>query len=192
MKRLAAWLLVLVVGVIIGLGSALFPVLNMGAAHALKVGAWQVSTLAGSPKADAYTRAAVALGGLLALSPEEAIYFTADRDDEGKLLTSNCDYEVTGGDFDSQWWSVTAYGADRFLIPNEAHVFSFNGSTISRAAGQPWTINASANRKPQNWLPVPQKPGHFFLALRLYRPGAGITQALDKVAVPHINRGTCA
>ena len=60
----------------------------------VKVGAWSGSTLTGSPDADMYTRARVALEGLLALGRNETMYYRADTDDSGRPLRSRCSYRV--------------------------------------------------------------------------------------------------
>jgi hypothetical protein len=191
MRRLAGWIAIIALGMVLGGGSAVLMILNVGAVQAVRIGPWLTLPLTGSTKADGYTRAAIAVGGLLALSPHEAIYFTADQDDDGKPLTSACDYAVSGGNFDAGWWSVTAYGADRFLIANTARRFSFSGGTIQRESDDKWTIHASANKQPDNWLPTPQKPARFYLALRLYQPAPAISSALEKVPVPKIKREAC-
>jgi len=190
-KRLAGWILILLLGIGLGGGSALLMILNVGAMRAIRVGAWQTLPSTGTANADVYTRAGIALTGLLALGPSEAVYFTAEHDDDGKLLTSACDYAISGQDFDSTWWSVTAYGADRFLFANAANRFSFNGGSVSREVDNSWVIRAASTEKPVNWLPTPAGNGRFFLALRLYQPGPGITDDLSKVPVPHIQRETC-
>ncbi len=191
MKRLAGWIAVIFLGIALGAGSALFLILNVGSVRAVKVGAWQTLPLTGTSNADAYTRAGIALSGLLALGPSEAIYFTAEQDDDGKPLSSSCDYAITGADFDSTWWSVTAYGPDRFLISNPVGRFSFNGGSVNREVDNSWVIRAAPMEKPGNWLPTPAGNGRFFLALRLYQPGPGIIDDLSRVTVPKILRETC-
>ena len=57
---------------VVGLGSA-WCVVRFGGGGTVAAGAWQSTVLAGSIHADAYTRARVALGGLLALGPEDTV-----------------------------------------------------------------------------------------------------------------------
>lgn len=72
--------------------------------------------LAGSPGADMYTRATVALNALLALGHDESMYFVAMQDDAGKPLRTNCRYRITGTPPAARWWSITAYADDLFLF----------------------------------------------------------------------------
>ena len=114
--------------VAVGLGSAwavLRSVLNYGVA----AGPWRASTLAGSPEADLYTRARVALGGLLALNREETMYYVASTDSAGQPLRARCSYRVTGVPPKARWWSVTAYAQDLYLFDNPARRYSVNGQT---------------------------------------------------------------
>ena len=113
--------------VALGLGSAwalLRSVSNYGAA----AGPWRASTLAGSPEADLYTRARVALGGLLALNREETMYYVASTDSAGQLLRARCSYRVSGVPPKARWWSVTAYAQDLYLFDNPQRRYSVNGA----------------------------------------------------------------
>ena len=65
--------------------------------------------MAGNPDADPYTRAHFARLGRLPVTSTSALYYTAERDDEGYLLTSECDYALDGRPFDAAWWCITAY-----------------------------------------------------------------------------------
>lgn len=78
-RRIATALMQLLLAVAAGLGSA-WAVLKSSAAFGESAGPWRVSTLAGSADADLYTRARVALGGLLALNRQETMYYVADTD----------------------------------------------------------------------------------------------------------------
>ena len=82
----------------------------------VKVGAWRGSTLTGSPDADMYTRARVALEGLLALGRDETMYYIATQDDAGRPLRSSCNYRVAGTPPAARWWSITAYADDFFCL----------------------------------------------------------------------------
>ena len=57
---------------------------------------WQSDWTIGSTTANPWTRARIARHGLLALTKGEAVYFTKAVDDDGKHLTENCTYRVSG------------------------------------------------------------------------------------------------
>lgn len=74
--RLAA---LYVLAILVGLGSAWLWLTRVGPSG-VDAGVWRVNLLAGSPNADAYTRARVALGALLALDRRETLYYIARTD----------------------------------------------------------------------------------------------------------------
>ena len=85
---------------------------------------------AGSVDADPWTRARIALTGLLALTRDQAIYFTTQTDDSGARLREECRYRVTGGAMPARWWSVTVYADDDFLPQNEDDALSFDATEV--------------------------------------------------------------
>ena len=143
-------------------------------------GSWSVPPLnLGRYGTDYNTRAAVAMVGLGANLPEDAIYPNTALDHEGKPLNGQHRYRVH---FAAKalppvkaFWSITAYGADEFLIDNPIQrfalgdrdplVFNADGSLdIWIQAAPPDSKEAHAN-----WLPV-QKGAPFLLNARLYWP----------------------
>lgn len=75
-----------VVALILGAGSAILLIRSGGLGGDVAVGPWETDLTIGSTQADPYTRARVAVAGLLALNRNETIYFTAHRDDAGDKL----------------------------------------------------------------------------------------------------------
>lgn len=217
MRRVLAQLLWWATALAVGLGSAwaaLRSVSNFGAA----VGPWRASTLAGSPEADLYTRARVALGGLLALNREETMYYLASTDTAGRPLRSRCSYRVAGLPPKARWWSVTAYAEDLFLFANEQRRYSVNGQTaVLDAQGRfafvtgpvaPATALAVAGGSPDpvasavpgplasapgalTWLPTPGDRGLVF-TLRVYIPDPALAAAPGTLQPPTIEPlGAC-
>lgn len=190
MRLLAAFSISLV----LGLGSAYWAVQSGLAAEDLRSGPWRTSLTTGSAEASAYTRARVAVAGLLALAPSETIYFTAVDDSDGEPLRANCDYRLVGGGLPARWWSVTAYAADHFLIPNDAGVYSISRTSVRREAqGGPWTASVSSRASEGNWLPSgrPGDAGAFSLTLRLYNPAPSVARDPARVVLPSIVREAC-
>jgi hypothetical protein len=123
-------------------------------------------------------RAVVAMVGLGANLPEDATYPSARVDADGRPLNGSHRYRLhfARGELPpvNAFWSVTAYGADDFLIdhPTRRHalgdrdplVFNADGSLDLYVQAQP----PDGDRK-NNWLPV--RPGEpFLLNARLYWP----------------------
>ena len=180
----------------LGLFSAALSVRSGFAGGEVSNGPWRTSFVTGSRDADIYTRARVAVGGLLALAPSETVYWTTEHDGEGRPLDARCDYRVSGDELPARWWSVTLYGADQFLVPNDAGRYSFSQTTLAREPGGPWSMLVSSEAKPseaQNWLPSGRAgaPGPFSLTLRLYNPRPAVYQQPEALALPRIEREAC-
>jgi hypothetical protein len=123
-------------------------------------------------------RAAVAMVGLGANLPADAIYPNTRVDDQGRALNGSHRYRLhfRAGELPpvKAFWSVTAYGADDFLIanPGKRHALGSRDALVFNPDGSLdlW-LQASAPdpaRQP-NWLPV--APGlPFLLNARLYWP----------------------
>lgn len=184
-RRMVTALGVVAVGAMLGVGSAYIAVTRLAAAAPGGGGPWSADRDVGVVDAGPYLRARIAISGLFALSRKEAIYFRADRDDLGRPLTSRCDYEITGRAPAARWWSITAYGADYFLIPNDAGRYSFNSGNISLDGEGAFRILASPAPAVGNWLPTGDAERIYFL-LRVYNPPPEIAQAPLSLDLPGI------
>lgn len=156
----------------------------------VKDGAWRTSLLTGSAASGPYLRASVALHGLLALGRGETIYYTATGDDDGDALDGRCVYRIEGRDPDARWWSITAYGADDYLIANPAELYSASRNTIVRHADGTFavTVKRGANTADQ----IASGDGAFSLTLRLYNPGASVAADPAHAALPRVRKVSCA
>lgn len=158
----------------------------------VKVGAWTGSTLTGSPDADMYTRARVALEGLLALGRNETMYYRANSDDSGHPLRSRCVYRVEGTPPSARWWSITAYADDFFLFDAPNKQYSLNGTTAQLDTAGHFALSTGPAPQPDlHWLPTPGDRG-LVLTLRLYNPTADLQAAPSKLRPPSIRSlGAC-
>lgn len=193
-RHSSSWLGVLV-AVALGLGSAWAVLRHQAGFGGDVAGPWQVSRLAGSADADLYTRARVALGGLLALNRSETMYYLAQTDSAGRPLRSRCSYRITGQPPKARWWSVTAYADDLFLFDNPRKRYSLNGSqAVLDAQGQFSLVSAPVEPAGQAavWLPTPGDRGLVF-TLRLYNPAPELVREPARLQAPRIERvGDCA
>jgi len=184
MKLLACAL----VGIIFGIASA-YLVINFSPAFLwIQNGVWKTSLVAGSENADPYTRAIVAKNYLYVLNKSEAIYFIAESDGERKL-SRNCDYRVVGKDLPARWWSITVYGEDNFLIPNEYNIYSVTSANVVKK-NDSWTIYISKKPKGENWIPLSGEGG-FYITLRLYNPDQKVYERVESMELPKIIREGC-
>jgi hypothetical protein len=143
--------------------------------------------------ADYPGRAIVAVFGLTANTPEEAIYFTAITDSGGHPLTGARRYSITFGDsmqcikaVPPGFWSITVYdSATGFTVPNSIDRYSLGSDDEpKRNADGSFTFyvqaeNPGPEREP-NWLPTPTGP--FYLIIRVYAPVPEIAAALKNPA----------
>jgi hypothetical protein len=122
-------------------------------------------------------RAGVALLGLGANTPDEAMYPTALTDATGQLFDGSNRYRLTfapGREPPARaFWSLTMYDADGYLVENPQRRYAIGDShppLLRRPDGS--IVVAIQRERPTeprvNWLPAPA--GGFRLNLRLYVP----------------------
>ena len=124
--------------------------------------------------------------GLLALSREETIYYTATNDSDGNALDGNCAYQIEGRDPPTRWWSITAFGADDFLIPNTADRYSVSINSVARRADGTFAVTLSKAKVEGNWIPVAGE--RFNVTIRLYNPQTAVVADPAHVALPTIKK----
>ncbi len=123
-------------------------------------------------------RARIAIVGIGANTPEEAIYPAALADSDGNLLNGANDYEMVFPADDlppaKYFWSLTMYDFDGYLVANPIDRYSLGPShppLITRGDGS--VVVAISHDEPTdpnvNWLPAPADA--FRLNMRLYGPG---------------------
>lgn len=178
----------LLVGTVLGLLATWLTVFHMAPAR-VRDGPWQTDPAAGSARSGPYMRAFIAVHGLFALDRDEAVYYSANTTTGGHALAGNCRYTLSGGPLDAEWWSITAYGSNDFLIPNPANRYSVSQATVSWDKARHFVVQVASTGTGENWLPV--EPGRFSLTLRLYNPGAGVLRHPGHVALPVLRRVSC-
>jgi hypothetical protein len=128
------------------------------------------------------TRADIAVAGLGANTPEEAVYPIALTDQNGALLNSALSYTITFP-ADRQppqkgFWSLTMYDINGYLVDNAAGIHAI-GPTHDGFVKKPdgSVVVAVQTDRPSdptvNWLPPPGT-GLFRLNLRLYWPDPSV------------------
>lgn len=177
------------IGAAIGLAATWATVIRGTMSGGISDGPWSTSLDMGSREGGPYLRARIAVHGLLALSREETVYYSALRDSDGADLVGNCNYRLEGRDPPTRWWSITAYGADDFLIPNDANLYSVSKNSVARNADGSFAATFSRAKTDGNWIPI--MPGRFNLTIRLYNPGGEVIADPAHVVLPTISRETC-
>jgi hypothetical protein len=193
LRKIAIALALYLTAVALGAGSAWWVLRKANwTGQLVKVGAWRGSTLTGSPDADMYTRARVALEGLLALGRDETMYYIATQDDSGRPLRSTCNYRVAGTPPSARWWSITAYADDFYLFDAPGQRYSLNGSTAKLDGQGQFVLSTGPQEQADvHWLPTPGQRG-VVLTLRLYNPSPGLQASPASLKPPTINPiGAC-
>lgn len=189
MKTVLKILAVLVVGTLLGLAATWLVVFRGGPQNAVHDGPWTTNLTVGSSNTDIYTRAAVAIHGLLALNRGETIYYAARGDSEGNRFDGRCTYLIVGRDPPARWWAITAYAMDDYLIPNPVHRYSVSKNSVTRDASGEFVTTVSPKPFDRDWIPVAGAP--FLLTLRLYNPAASVAADPAHVALPAIKKVSC-
>lgn len=146
---------------------------------------WQMNTDTMGVYGNYYLkRAIVAMVGLGANQPEDAIYPLNVGDAEGKPMTADQKYVLHFGQSElppvSAFWSVTMYDADGYQVANPINRFAI-GDRDSLKYNDDGSLDiyiqaeSPGADKESNWLPAP-KSGHLGVTMRLYAPKP---QALD-------------
>jgi hypothetical protein len=108
---------------------------------------------------------------------EEAVYPRAIAADDGEPLDGANRYRIRFGPDGlppvDAFWSLTVYGPDMFLVPNDANRWSLSGDTPGLVTDADGNLDIWLQHDPPagheaNWLPVPD--GRFELIMRLYLP----------------------
>ena len=143
-------------------------------------------------------RALVALGGLAALEPAEAIYVTCSVDSERRPLSGTGRYELAfpadGLPPARAFWSLTMYEVTpegrAFLVENPIGRYAVGDRTpdLARSPDGSLTLYLQHERpdddRAANWLPAPAGPMR--LVLRAYEPGEALIEG--RYRIPAVRR----
>jgi hypothetical protein len=140
-------------------------------------------------------RAVIATAALGANTRPETIYPLAVDDSKRRPLSGRHRYTIRfrRGELPpaGAFWSLTMYGADRYLVPNPIDRYAVGDRTPGLRRGRDGSLTIYVQRgRPSgapaaNWLPAPR--GRFRLALRLYEPRQSVLAGRWKP--PPIRRG---
>lgn len=188
----ARWTSAAIIGVALGAGSAVFALKSQQLASVeTRDGSWSTSLDKGDVDANAYVRGLSALRGLLAMSAQETVYYTAETDSDGRRLSEGCDYELTGGGQPARWWSITVYDDADFLASNTDDHHSVDATRMVRGPDGQWSVRLAREAgKAANWLSAAatRRP---VLSLRLYNPEPSVLAAPAGLPAPIIRRIRC-
>lgn len=152
---------------------------------------------------DYYLRAFVALVGLGALEPVEAVYFGSVTDKDGNPYDARNCYLLRFEKEDlppvNAFWSLSLYeiapDGRRYFTKNPINRYSIGDRTEGLKYGSDGSLEIYIQRRPpsedkvSNWLPAPSSSDAFALNLRCYLPGEPIVNG--QYRVPGVERILC-
>lgn len=152
---------------------------------------------------DYYLRAFVALVGLGALEPVEAVYFGSVTDKDGNPYDARNCYVLRFEKEDlppvNAFWSLSLYeiapDGRRYFTKNPINRYSIGDRTEGLKYGSDGSLEIYIQRRPpsedkvSNWLPAPSSSDAFALNLRCYLPGEPIVNG--QYRVPGVERILC-
>jgi hypothetical protein len=144
---------------------------------------WQMNTDTMGVWGDYYLkRACVAMTGLGANQPEDAVYPQSLMDADGQPLEGGRKYVLRFGKAElppvGAFWSVTMYDVEGFQVANPLNRFAI-GDRDALKYGADGSLEiyiqheSPGKEKEANWLPAP-KSGQLNITMRLYAPKAQI------------------
>lgn len=186
--------LVLMVGVLLGIGSAYLVIEREEPLDSVSADAWRAYPRAGTSEADPYSVAIYTRGGNVPLASGEGLALVAREDSSGRTLDPTCEYRIKGRTPPSRLWTITAVDGHGRLVPTLPGRSNLVSSNLLRLPDGSFEIMASRQAQSGNWLPLANQAlasdGLRFV-LRLYDAPVTTDGALDTVGVPSIERTGC-
>ena len=186
-RLLVEVMLVVVIALATGLGSALFALEQSRNRGTVAIGPWTAAPDTGDDNPYAAAIAATTLD--LPFGVAEGIVFTARKDDSGSALSGRCTYRIEGTTPLSQLWTLTVYDADNGLMANPAERTGFHSRELLRKPDGQFSIVVSASAQPGNWIPI-TPTDNLVIVLRLYDTRLTTGLAVDQT-MPSISEENC-
>lgn len=155
--------------------------------HGKVINGWEFMSNLGTYGTDYLWRAVVALIGLGANLPDDAVYPRATKDAEGQPLSGANEYVVrfAKGQLPpvGAFWSITLYNSKQFFVPNPINRYAIGDRDklkVDADGSLPIYIQneSPGKEKESNWLPAPKDS--FNLFMRLYWPKKEIIEGAWK------------
>jgi hypothetical protein len=190
-RLLLGSLFALAVAAVVGLGATYLALTRGAAFGALSIGSWTAWPKTGTADAEPYARATIARTGQLPIALGDGVSFTAQADDDGKLLDGRCDVALSGITPAARFWTLTLYNTSGELVANSVNRYGFSSQEIVRRADGSFEIVAGPRANAGNWLPTGGVE-RYALVLRFYDTAVGVsTKAGREVPMPAISTRSC-
>jgi hypothetical protein len=187
-RTIVAGVILGILGIIVGVALAFITFQILTNAYVTKVNGWTTMFGCGEPSDGLLLRGACAnkFTGPINV-PQEAMYWTTNKDGVGQTLSGAHDYilHFPAGELppNKAFWSLTMGDAKNHFVPNPINRYSVSDRSglIPNANGSVdiYIQNAAPEGHESNWLPAPS--GKFILWLRVYLPSQAILDGTYQV-----------
>jgi hypothetical protein len=184
-------LLIAGLSLVIGVWTAWLAVRSPAPIDAISLGAWQAWPNAGTANVDPYSRATLARTGEIPLGSGEGLMLLARTDDAGQVLTSRCDYTVTGQTPPARLWTLTIEDGAGRVVAQGDQIAAIGSDVLLREPDGSFEIVLSPAPRGGNWVPT-GRASQFRVVVRLYDTTARMVTALTTLSMPQIVRERCA
>jgi hypothetical protein len=195
MRSLIFGIVAFLVALVLGIGSAFYAIRDGVPVATEWAGPWISWPSEGHPDADIYTRAYLARSGRLPVTSTSVRYFFARTDDQGRPLTSACEYALRGSPLNARWWSLALYDGRGHLIANPSERYSVNSKDVLRRSDGSYRLTLASQARPENWISTGAKRDRpLLLVLRVYELRETDPDGIGKLApdrLPKIERRQC-
>jgi hypothetical protein len=186
--------LVLMLGIALALGFGLswYALTDGKLFGTVEIGPWTAWRDVGRPAPDPYTRAFIVRSGGLELGAGEGLQFVATTDDQGRSLTRDCTYVVSGRTPTAKFWTLVAVAPDTgALLSRPDGPPAMVSTRLARLANGDIDIYVGTRLSPGNWYQL-TGTGPYSLILTLYDASSPSGAALGSSTLPSIRRERCA
>lgn len=168
--------------------------LAIDATHAIgsvTIGQWTAFPRAGTPDADAYSRARFAREGRLSLGQGEGIAFRARIDTSGAELKTTCTYRIAGTMPPARLWTVHATDSAQKVVPAAGRLMpALDSRSLLRSEDGSFDIIVGPHPAPGNWLSTTGEQ-RMTLVLTLFDTPISNGAGVADIRLPEVVRTRC-
>ena len=194
MRIISQILFVLLIGFVLGAGSAWYSIQRSHGIGAINIAQWTAWPFSGGKEADPYTVARVVSDSTIPLGAAEGLAFEASKDNEGEFLNLECSYRIEGTTPAAKLWTLTPYKRDGSAVTASSATSLIsphtNSKRIVRFTDGTFRITIGPRVASGNWVATNGK-GLFRLVLRLYDTPITSNTGLINPVMPAIQKIGC-
>ena len=182
---------VLICGLSLGAAATWYSIQRNHGFGALNIGVWTAWPSAGDVTSDPYTRAKVAAEGEVPLGAAEGLAFHATKDEQGKPLRRECQYDISGQTPLARLWTLTAHTLEGSVLYRENNTpASIVSRNLFRRPDGSVSLQIGKTVAPSNWMKIGGN-GPYQIVLRLYDSQLGTASNVSETSMPTVRLLSC-